>query len=190
MTGRQRTRATSPTTNAVRLALAGVAVSLGALAMAGQANADPEVPATPGAAPPAPGQPVAEAPVAPAPPPPVGTPTVPEIQDPQYGSGGSGGTLGFLRDAWHEAQDPYGYAGTPPGEMPMSSPPPGAGPPPPLPPGYVSTNAPGSETASVATGPPRGGPALPPGYYSTSGPPPPGYFDPPPDPRGLDPLTP
>ncbi len=193
MTGRQRTRATSPTTNAVRLALAGVAVSLGALALAGQANADPEVPtyptpvpATPGAAPPAPGQPVveaADAPVAPAPPPPVGTPTVPEIPNPQYGqgSGSSPGPLGFLRDAWHQAHDPYGFTSTPPGEMPLATPPPGAGPAPSLPPGYISTNAPGSETAALPTGPPQGAPALPPGYSSKSGPPPPGYIDAPPD---------
>jgi hypothetical protein len=196
MTGRQRTRATSPTSNAVRLALAGVVVGLGALALAGQANADPgvspyptPVPATPGAAPPAPGQPfvaAADAPAAPAPPPPAGPPPVPEIPNPGYGPTTSKGALGFLRDAWHQAQDqardPYGLNSTPPDEMPQSAPPPGAGPAPPLPPGYISTNTPGSETAALPTGPPQGGPALPPGYYSRNGPPPPGYFDPTPDP--------
>ena len=126
MTGAQRTRATSPTTNALRLALAGVAISLSALALAGQANADPDVPTyptpsptTPGAGPPAPSQPIvqaADAPVAPAPPPPAGAPTVPEIPNPQYGQGSSPGPLGFLRDAWHQAHDPYGFISTPPGE--------------------------------------------------------------------------
>ncbi|HZA09128.1 hypothetical protein [Mycobacterium sp.] len=200
MTGRQRTRATSPTTNAVRLALAGVAVSLGALALAGHANADPEVPAyptpvpgNPGATPPAPGQPVVEAagaPVAPAPPPPAGAPPVPEIPNPGYGQGSRPGPLGFLRDAWHQAHDPYGFTSTPPGEMPLATVPPGAGPAPPLPPGYISTNAPGSETAALPTGPPQGAPALPPGYYSKSGPPPPGYFDPPPDPAAPPTIVP
>ncbi len=47
----------------------------------------------------------------------------------------------------------------------------------PLPPGYVSINAPGSETPVTAPAPGSGpvGPALPPGYYSLNGPPPPGY---------------
>lgn len=186
MTACLRDCATSPAYVA-RIALAGAAIGLGALALAGQASADPEVPPyptpvapTPGAAPPAPGQPVMEAlgsdPVGQPPPPPVGTRTVPEIQNPVYGSGSSSGPLGFLRDAWHQAQDPYGFAGTPPGEVPaMAPPPPGAGPAPQLPPGYISLNAPESNGPPLA--PVHGGPALPPGYYPLNGPPPPGYYD-------------
>ena len=119
---------------------------------------------------------------APAPPPPDGAPPVPEIANPQYGSGHSGGTLGFLRDAWHQAQDPYGFAQTPDGEMPgVHPPPPGAGPAPQLPPGYVSLTDPSSN--GPAPTPKDGGPALPPGYYPLNGPPPPGYFDAPADPN-------
>jgi hypothetical protein len=204
MTAHLRDCATSPAT-LVRIALAGAAIGLGALGLAGQAGADPAVPddpapvtPTPGATP-APGQPVVEAlgsnPVAaPAPPPPVGTPTVPEIQNPVYGSGNTSGPLGFLRDAWHQAQDPYGFTGMAPGDMPASSPPPpGAGPAPQLPPGYTSLNAPESNGPPAA--PTHGGAALPPGYYPLTGPPPPGYFDPPapPDPaspQGSIPLPP
>ena len=121
---------------------------------------------------------------------PPGPPPVPEIANPKYGSGHSDGPLGFLRDAWHQAQDPYNFAETPDGQMPGGAPPPsGAGPAPQLPPGFKSLNAPGSE--APATGPaPDGGPApagsyaggppLPPGYYPLNGPPPPPeYFNPP-----------
>jgi hypothetical protein len=96
-----------------------------------------------------------------------------------YGSGS--GPLGFLRDAWRQAKDPYDMGDSPDGQLPASAPPEGAGPAPALPPGYKSTNAPGSETVQAA-GPPPPHPDLPPGYYSRSGPPPPGYFDPPPAP--------
>lgn len=161
--------------------MAGAAIGLGALSMAVTATAEP-LP-TPGE-PPAPGQPVFEAPgsepiAAPAPPP-IGPPPVPEIPNPQYGSGHSSGPLGFLRDAWNQAKDPYNFAQTPPGEMPGGHPPPpGAGPAPQLPPGFKSLNAPGSE-APVSAPPTGGGPPLPPGYYPLTGPPPPGYFDTPP----------
>lgn len=98
------------------------------------------------------------------------------VPNPTYGSGGSGGGIfGTLKDLWHQVQDPTlqdQMAGGGGG----AAPPPGAGPAPALPPGYVSTNAPGSETASTGGGgPATGRPALPPGYYSISGPPPPGY---------------
>ena len=126
--------------------MAGVAIGLGALAMAGHASADPAVPPYPTPVVPEPGivpagQPVMDAPgAAPeAPPalPPIGPPPVPEIQNPQYGQGSTPGPLGFLRDAWHQAQDPYGFTGTAPGQMPGAAPPPpGAGPAPELPPGY------------------------------------------------------
>lgn len=91
-----------------------------------------------------------------------------------YGSGQSGsGPLGSLRDLWHQARDPGGMQLAPTGGV---APPPGAGAPPPLPPGYVSINAPGSETP-VTEDPAgnAGGPPLPPGYYPLDGPPPPGY---------------
>ena len=131
-------------TDVARIALAGAVIGLGALAAAGQANAEPVVPTLPTPVPgetPAPGQPVMEVPgnelvAAPAPPP-VGAPPVPEVANPQYGQGSRPGPLGFLRDAWHQAQDPYGFTGTPPGQMPAAAPPPpGAGPAPQLPPGY------------------------------------------------------
>lgn len=106
-------------------------------------------------------------------------PSVPEIPNAQYGSGKyGGGVLGTLRDLWDQARNPMfaqdeimgGGAGRP-------TPPPGAGPAPPLPPGYISTNAPGSETPSTSAGggSETGRPALPPGYYPLDGPPPPGY---------------
>jgi hypothetical protein len=122
---------------------------------------------------------------------PVFQPSVPEIQNPTYGSGGGGGVFGTLKDLWHQAQNPY-YA---PDEVMQSgrgaAPPPGAGPAPALPPGYVSTNAPGSETPATGDGggPATGRPALPPGYYSTSGPPPPGYQFVTPGPNGAAPTT-
>jgi len=106
-------------------------------------------------------------------------PYVPEIQNPTYGSGNSGGgVLGTLKDLWHQVQNPT-FA---PNEIMGSGPtapaaPPGSAPVPALPPGYVSTNFPGSETAPTAAvgGPATVGPALPPGYYPITGPPPPGY---------------
>jgi hypothetical protein len=176
------------------------ALAFGVLAGAPVAGAQPLVPSPapgPDGAPPAPGQPVA-VPVDPAvaapPPAPVGPPTVPEIPNAHYGSGD--GPLGFLRDAWHQAKDPYNFLGT--ADMPnmpvAGSPPPGAGPPPPLPPGYKSLNAPGSETAPAPAA--SGGPALPPGYYPVSGPMPPGYEwgvpppPPPPDPNAPKPYVP
>ena len=106
-------------------------------------------------------------------------PYVPEVQNQTYGSGNSGGgVFGTLKDLWHQVQNPT-FA---PNEIMGSGPaapaaPPGSAPVPALPPGYVSTNFPGSETASTATvgGPATVGPALPPGYYPITGPPPPGY---------------
>jgi hypothetical protein len=190
MTERQRA---TPPANSARIAVAGMMIAGAALAMAGQAGADPAVPyptpvpAGPGAATPAPGQPVAESsngPVGPPPPPPVGAPPVPEISNPVYGSGQSGsGPLGSLRDIWHQVRD-GNPLDAPPGDAP--APPPGAGPAPPLPPGYISLNAPGSETASLPKGPAQAGPPLPPGYYPLNGPPPPGYGPP----TGPDPAAP
>lgn len=192
-----------PSADAAKIALAGVAVGLGALMAAGPAGAQPEVPPlptpVPGApgVPPPPGQPYAvpadEAAPPPAPPP-VGPPPVPEIANPQYGQGSSPGPLGFLRDAWHQAQDPFGFTGMPPGQMPgAAAPPPGAGPAPQLPPGYTSLTDPASSGPPVAP-PTEGGPPLPPGYYPLDGPPPPGYFDAPPPapvpPEGPIPPTP
>ena len=165
-------------------AIAGTVIGFGALGMAAQATADPVPPLLPGEPAP-PGQPVIEEPgaeaiAAPAPPP-VGPPLVPEISNPKYGSGQSDGPLGFLRDAWHQAKDPYNFAETPEGQMPGGAPPPpGAGPAPQLPPGFKSLNAPGSEAPAAAPtegGPAAGGPPLPEGYYPITGPPPPGYFD-------------
>lgn len=175
----ERQRATPPAT-AARLAVAGVIIAGGALAMAAQAEADPAVPyPTPGAEAPAPGQPVVvpvDAPVDAPPPPPVGPPSVPEIQNPVYGAGQSGsGPLGSLRDIWHEVRD--GNLGT---TEPVQAfaPPPGAGPAPKLPPGYTSMTDPASSTPASPTGPNTGGPPLPPGYYPLNGPPPPGWESP------------
>ncbi|GAB5899090.1 hypothetical protein [Mycolicibacterium mageritense] len=173
---------TAPSVRSAKYAIAGFAVVGGLLsAAAGTAHADPvpnppPAPTDPAAAPP--GQPVvlpADAQAAPAPPP-IGAPTVPEIANPVYGSGKYGsGPLGTLRDLWHQAQNPYELQG--PTDGALAAPPPGAGPPPPLPPGYVSMNAPGSETPVTAPEPGSApaGPALPPGYYPLNGPPPPGY---------------
>ena len=114
-------------------------------------------------------------------PPPIGAPPIPQVPNAKYGSGD--GPLGFLRDAWNQAKDPYGFAGTAPGVMPAPAPPPpGAGPAPALPPGFQSLTAPESSTPALAPAPGSEpvGPALPPGYYPLGGPPPPGYFDPPP----------
>ena len=190
----------SSSATAAKIALAGVAVGLGALVPAGPASAEPEVPPlptpAPGApgAPPPPGQPFAVAvdDAAPPPaPPPVGEPPVPEIQNPVYGQGSRPGVLGFLRDVWHQAHDPYGFIAMPPDQMPaVTPPPPGAGPAPQLPPGYTSLTAPESNGPPVAP-PTEGGPPLPPGYYPLTGPPPPGYNDtPPPDPAAAPPAVP
>ena len=143
-------------------AIAGAVIGFGALGAAASAAADP-VPLVPGEPAP-PGQPVID----PAPsgdpvggdvvaaPPAVGPPMVPEISNPKYGSGQSDGPLGFLRDAWHQAKDPYNFAETPEGQMPGGAPPPaGAGPAPQLPPGFKSLNAPGSEAPPSA---PQGAP--------------------------------
>jgi hypothetical protein len=182
----ERQRATPPAT-AARLAVAGVLIAGGALAMAGQAGADPAVPyptpapSGPGAEAPAPGQPVVvpvDAPVDAPPPPPVGPPTVPEIANPVYGSGQSGsGPIGSLRDIWHEVRDGNLGMTEPDGTF---APPPGAGPAPKLPPGYTSLTDPASSTPASPTGPNTGGPPLPPGYYPLNGPPPPGWSEPPP----------
>jgi hypothetical protein len=121
-------------------------------------------------------------------PPPVGAPPVPEMQNPVYGQGSSPGPLGFLRDAWHQAQDPYGFTGTPPGQMPGAAPPPpGAGPAPQLPPGYVSLTDPASNGPPPA--PKEGGPPLPEGYFPIDGAPPPGWYDTPPPPPAAPPQA-
>ena len=150
------------------------------------APAAPPVPAAPGA-PPAPAPAPGQAPAAPAdpgaPPPPVFQPSVPEIPNAQYGNGnGSGGIFGSIIDLWNQAKnpslDPSGTMG-PGGGVPAV--PAGAGPAPALPPGYVSTNSPGSETPASSNGPAgpaTGRPSLPPGYYPIGGPPPPWYLDP------------
>ena len=162
MTERQRA---TPPANAARIAVAGVIIAGGALAMAGQAAADPAVPyptpvpSGPAAAAPAPGQPVVESsdgPVGPPPPPPVGPPTVPEIPNPVYGQGQTPGKLGYLRDIWHtfHSGNPLD-ALTAPAEV-APGPPPGAGPAPPLPPGYTSVNAPESSTPALPNGPRSG----------------------------------
>ncbi|MCG5431161.1 hypothetical protein LV457_02485 [Mycobacterium sp. MYCO198283] len=144
------------------LFLIALTVCTGAVLGAAPALADPAVP-------------VAD----PASPPPVGPPPVPEIPNPVYGSGD--GPLGFLRDAWHTARDPYGLTEAP-GQAVGTAPPAGAGPAPALPPGYTSINAPESSTPAVDPGvrPAVAGPPPPPGYYPLTGPPPPGYYDPPP----------
>ena len=181
MTERQRA---TPPANAARIAIAGVIIAGGALAMACQAGADPVVlyptptPSDPAAAAPAPGQPVVESvdgPVGPLPPPPVGEPPVPEIQNPVYGQGQTPGQLGYLRDIWHtfHSGNPLDALTAPPEVAP--GPPPGAGPAPQLPPGYISLNSPESN-GPPPKGPAQGGPPLPPGYYPLNGPPPPGYW--------------
>lgn len=155
------------------VAACAVATIIGAaLAWAAPAPADPADPVLPVTTVPVP-PPVD--PAAAAPPANPFQPYVPPIQNPQYGSGKyGGGILGTFRDLWDQARNPTLDSG-PDSARPV--PPPGAGPAPALPPGYVSINAPGSETASStpAGGPATGRPALPPGYYSLNGPPPPGY---------------
>ncbi|MGV0993070.1 MAG: hypothetical protein ACOYB7_12555 [Mycobacterium sp.] len=170
------------------VALAGATIVGAALACAASAPADPAdpvvptYPVVPPPAPQAPGPMTPNQPAVPAadpatvpPPADLFTPHVPEIQNPTYGSGkNGGGVLGTLKDLWDQVKNPTLDGSSDEGRP---APPPGAGPAPALPPGYVSINAPGSETASTvpAGGPATGRPALPPGYYSTSGPPPPGY---------------
>jgi hypothetical protein len=181
----------------VALTLAGLTVLGAALLGVGPAAADPTEPVTtptptPAAAPSAtpepaemaaitPNQPAVPAadPAAPPPPRDPFAPYVPEIQNQTYGSGNSGGgVFGTLKDLWHQVQNPTfaeneiigtGGAAAPPGSSPAPA----------LPPGYVSTNFPGSETPLTSTGAAAGsaavGPALPPGYYPLTGPPPPGY---------------
>ncbi len=112
---------------------------------------------------------------------------VPEIANPKYGSN-SNGPLGFLRDAWNQAKDPYGFADTPDGMPAVHPPPPGAGPAPQLPPGYISLTDPASNGPPVT--PKEGGPPLPPGYMPLDGPPPPGYFDTPAPAPATVPITP
>jgi len=177
--------------------LAGLTVLGAALLGVGPAAADPTEPVptptpTPAAVPSATGVPAEMAAMTPnqpavpaadpaAPPPPRDpfAPYVPEIQNQTYGSGNSGGGIfGTLKDLWHQVQNPTfaeneimgtGGAAAPPGSAPAPA----------LPPGYVSTNFPGSETPLMSTGAAGGsasvGPALPPGYYPITGPPPPGY---------------
>ncbi|GLP75256.1 hypothetical protein TUM20983_23660 [Mycobacterium antarcticum] len=180
--------------NAAKLVFAGMLIAGGSLAMAAQAAADPEVPFTPvpGAPdappPPAPAQQLVAGGDAPPAPPPVGAPMVPEIANQSYGSGS--GPLGFIKDAWHQAKDPYGVGDSPDGMPAGAPPPPGAGPPPPLPPGFVSLNYPESNTAPVQAAPNTGGPALPPGYYPLNGPPPPGVEAPGPVDPAAPPIVP
>lgn len=106
-------------------------------------------------------------------------PSVPPVQN--TNANNSGGILGSLIDLWHEARNPSLTPGDSLGAGGgIPAVPAGAGPAPALPPGYVSINAPGSETPSVngGAGPAEGRPALPPGYYPIGGPPPPWYLDP------------
>ncbi len=192
MTERQRATPAS----AARIAVAGVIIACGALAIAGEAGADPAVPyptpvpSDPGAATPAPGQPVvsADGPVGPLPPPPAGPPPVPEISNPAYGQGQTPGQLGYLRDIWHtfHSGNPLDALTVPAEEAP--GPPPGAGPAPQLPPGYISLNDPESN-GPPPKAPDQGGPPLPPGYYPLNGPPPPGYYDAPPPAEPAAPPT-
>jgi hypothetical protein len=115
---------------------------------------------------------------------------VPQIANQQYGQGDTSGPLGFLRDAWHMAQNPQQFSGPmQPGDIKPSVPPPGAGPAPQLPPGYQSLTDPGSN-GPIPTKVYEGGPPLPEGYYPLTGPPPPGYFDAPPDPNVQQPVNP
>ena len=178
MTERRRVTAA----NTVKLVFASALIAGGALATAAQAGADPDAPYTPiPGVPPAPDQQVvAGGDAAPAAVP-MGAPVVPEIPNPHYGS--DSGPLGFLRDAWHQAQDPYGLSGNPDGMPVGAAPPPGAGPPPPLPPGFKSLSFPESDTAATQAPPNSGGgPALPPGYYPLNGPPPGANVAPPAEP--------
>ncbi len=92
-----------------------------------------------------------------------------------------GGILGSIMDIWRQAQNPFLPPGAPLGPGGAPTPPPGAGPAPALPPGYISTNAPGSETPVTSNGPAGpdvNRPALPPGYYPIDGPPPPWITNP------------
>ena len=79
------------------------------------------------------------------------------------------GPLGFLRDAWHMAQDPQGFSGTmQPGDIKPTAPPPGAGPAPQLPSGYQSLTDPAS-SGPVPEGNYEGGPPLPGGTTPSAG---------------------
>ena len=192
MTDRQRARTPA---NAARLAVAGVIIAGGALAMAGQAGADPAVPyptpvpSGPEAGTPAPGQPVVESfdvPVVPPVPPPFVSPPVSDVSYQVYGQGQTPGQLGYLRDIWHtfHSGNPLDALTAAPEEAP--GPPPDAGPAPKLPPGFTSLTDPQSSTPALPKDPNQTGPALPPGYYPLNGPPPPGYDAPP----GPDPAAP
>lgn len=141
---------------------------------AAPASAAPANPVAPAPAP------AAQPPADPGAPPPAVAPmthgSVPEIPNAHYGSGnGGGGILSSIMDIWHQARNPD----LSPSNLAAPAPPPGAGPAPQLPPGYISTNAPGSEApaSTPAGGPASGRPALPPGYYPIDGPPPPWYLD-------------
>ena len=151
-------------------------------APAAPANAD--APPAPAGAPPAPPAPAGAPPVDPNAPvvlpadAPVPHETVPDTVPPP-GSGSGGGILGSLIDIWHQAKNPFLNPGEAVGGLGAPAPPPGAGPAPKLPPGYVSTNAPGSESPATSSGGDSGPrPALPPGYYPINGPVPPWYLDP------------
>jgi hypothetical protein len=169
-----------PTSGAMKSALAGLTLVGATLAGHAVASADPvepvptPIPGDPGPATPADGAPVAADSAAPPPPASNLSPGgIPQIQNPNYGSGG--GLFGTIVDLWHQVSDPNYAADMTGMNGGMPAPPPGAGPAPPLPPGYVSTNAPGSETPVKASDPSAPRPALPPGYYPLNGPPPPGY---------------
>jgi hypothetical protein len=168
-----------PTTAAIRSAIAGMTLVGATLAGLAVASADPvdpvptPVPAEPGGAIPAGAEPVAADPAAPPPPANLSPGGIPQVQNQTYGSGG--GLFGTIVDLWHQVSDPNYAADMTGMGGGMPAPPPGAGPAPPLPPGYISTNAPGSETPVKAADPSAPRPALPPGYYSITGPPPPGY---------------
>ena len=130
-------------------------------------------PAAPGAAPVDPAAPVVLPADAPVP-----RPTVPDTV-PRPGGSSGGGILGSLKDIWQQAQNPFLNPGDAIGGLGAPAPPPGAGPAPKLPPGYISTNSPGSETPATSSGGDSGPrPALPPGYYPINGPVPPWFLDP------------
>ncbi|RWA23392.1 hypothetical protein MBRU_00815 [Mycolicibacterium brumae DSM 44177] len=148
----------------MKIAVAGALMAGAALAAAGSAAADNE--------PAPPGPPPAEQPA----PGPIMPQQVPEIPNAAYGADRNGvGFFGTIRDLWHQAQDPYGMTNPEQAQVVGAAPPAGAGPAPQLPPGYLSTNAPGSEAPAKAPDETVTGPALPEGYYSLDGPPPPDY---------------
>ena len=182
MTERQRA---TPPANAARIAVAGVIIAGGALAMAGQAGADPAVPlpdadaigsgcGCPGSRPARGG--VCRWTGGSASAATRRRATGARDPEPRLRPGQTPGQLGYLRDIWHtfHSGNPLDALTAPPEVAP--GPPPGAGPAPQLPPGYISLNAPESNGPPPA-GPAQGGPPLPPGYYPLNGPPPPGYYD-------------